>query len=365
MPNKNDMHLASVERVSTWDDVMQKAKRLILSGQVTLQRNGWNNVVSTVVGDHGQYQVEIGRDDPNSRVITQWTCECPWDQFAFDRTRVWKKYEGRVCSHALATLWSSLGAPLDDDVEQEKRENTPFQKKPDPNQPYAPAIPDPMEMPFDQRSFDPNDPTNLRPGQNDPTQPGQSNMDILDQQLQGIQAQDPDQFDFSLSPYEQEMRKKYPGLFGYSAVNDSFEAIRQMVNPTTPGQKRTQPNVKVLRNVQGELRGGKIPQPGAEPIGQYPEGNPMYNWKDLGWNNSLGTLHEPRKDGPEQRGTYGIVPAGSTAQVLDVDPNSKQVWIVYYTDQYKLHPHLIKCWVDSKDVQLAKGGVAPYRQRRR
>jgi intein/homing endonuclease len=68
-----------------WPDIMQKAKRLIQSGNVTLLRNGWENIVAHVIGDHGEYNSEIAREDPESRTITQWTCECPWDQYAFQR----------------------------------------------------------------------------------------------------------------------------------------------------------------------------------------------------------------------------------------------------------------------------------------
>lgn len=107
---------ASMRREAAWQDIEAKAKRLIQSGNVTLLRNGYNVVVGHVVGDHGEYQTEVSRDDPNSRVITQWNCECPWDQYAFQRTRQWKKYEGRPCAHVLATIWQSQATPLDEDV---------------------------------------------------------------------------------------------------------------------------------------------------------------------------------------------------------------------------------------------------------
>lgn len=84
-------------RTSSWEDIMAKAKRLIDSGNVQLLRNGFNNIVAYVKGDHGEYTSEIGRDDPKTRAITTWQCECPWDQFAWQRTRKWKKYEGRPC----------------------------------------------------------------------------------------------------------------------------------------------------------------------------------------------------------------------------------------------------------------------------
>lgn len=109
-----DWHESRVQKTAAWPDIMAKAKRLIQSGNVTLLRNGMNNIVAHVIGDHGEYQCEISRDDPDSRAITQWTCECPWDQYAFQRTRQWKKYEGRPCAHVLAAYWKSLATPVDD-----------------------------------------------------------------------------------------------------------------------------------------------------------------------------------------------------------------------------------------------------------
>jgi hypothetical protein len=105
-----------LRKTAGWTDIMSKAKRLIQSGQVQLLRNGANNIVAQVQGDHGSYQVEISRDDPSSRAITQWTCDCPWDQYAWQRTRQWKKYEGRPCAHTLAAYWLSLSTPLDEDI---------------------------------------------------------------------------------------------------------------------------------------------------------------------------------------------------------------------------------------------------------
>jgi hypothetical protein len=105
-----------LEKTSKWGDIMAKAKRLIQSGKVQLLRNGAQNVVGSVVGDHGTYQTEFSREDPNSQSMTQWQCDCPWDQYAWQRTRQWKKYEGRPCAHVLATWWSSQGHPVDEDA---------------------------------------------------------------------------------------------------------------------------------------------------------------------------------------------------------------------------------------------------------
>ncbi|WP_156027799.1 hypothetical protein [Candidatus Solirubrobacter pratensis] len=107
----------SVTKQSHWDDIMAKAKRLIDSGQVQVLRNHRNMVVGHVIGDHGEYNCEFSRDDPNSWTITGWQCECPWDQYAWQRTRKWKKYEGRVCSHVLATFWQARRTPVDEDYD--------------------------------------------------------------------------------------------------------------------------------------------------------------------------------------------------------------------------------------------------------
>lgn len=118
-----------MRRHASWVDIMAKAKRLMQSGNVTVLRNGYNNIVGHVVGDHGEYNTEIGRDDPESRTITTWQCECAWDQYAWQRTRQWKKYEGRPCAHVLALYWTGLGMPLDDHNPEEHGPLEPGQKQ--------------------------------------------------------------------------------------------------------------------------------------------------------------------------------------------------------------------------------------------
>lgn len=107
---------AGLQKQAHWNDIMAKAKRIVQSGGVQILRNSPHTILASVQGDHGTYNCEIAREDPNSRAITQWQCECPWDQFAWQRTRKWKKYEGRVCSHVLAAFWASRSVPLDEDV---------------------------------------------------------------------------------------------------------------------------------------------------------------------------------------------------------------------------------------------------------
>lgn len=99
-----------------WPDIQSKATRLIKTGKVKITRNSKEIVTGVVEGDHGTYNTEIQRNDPNSQAIAMWSCECKWDQFAWQRTRQWKRLEGRVCSHVLATYWQSLGTPLDEEI---------------------------------------------------------------------------------------------------------------------------------------------------------------------------------------------------------------------------------------------------------
>lgn len=65
-----------MEKTADWNQIQQKAKRLMQSGAVQILRNGYNNIVAQVQGDHGTYQSEIFRQDPNSRAITGSDCEC-------------------------------------------------------------------------------------------------------------------------------------------------------------------------------------------------------------------------------------------------------------------------------------------------
>src|SRR4051812_18016299 len=136
----------SISKTAKWGDIMAKAKRLIQSGKVTLMRNGAQNVIGNVVGDHGTYQTEISREDPNSMAITQWQCDCPWDQYAWQRTRQWKKYEGRPCAHVLATFWKSQATPIDEDAPPAMQvTRAPPGQAPPPMVPGRSFMPDPME----------------------------------------------------------------------------------------------------------------------------------------------------------------------------------------------------------------------------
>lgn len=111
--------LGAMQHQSAWADVQAKALRLIRTGKVTILYNSPTAIYGHVVGDHGVYNTGISRTDPNSSTIDQWHCECPWDQYAFGRTRRYKHLEGRCCSHVLATYFKGKSTPYDHETDEE------------------------------------------------------------------------------------------------------------------------------------------------------------------------------------------------------------------------------------------------------
>lgn len=101
-----------IMKMSAWRDIEMKAKRLKDNGDVNITTNSPNGIIATVKGDTGTYECEIYREDPNSMRITHWNCSCPWGHYAWGRTRIWKKFEGRPCSHTMATFWMSRSTPI-------------------------------------------------------------------------------------------------------------------------------------------------------------------------------------------------------------------------------------------------------------
>jgi tRNA nucleotidyltransferase (CCA-adding enzyme) len=102
----------TLTKIAAWDDVRIKAKRLKDSGNVTIENNFENAITGQVVGDTGTYNCEIARENPDSQRISWWRCSCPWGKYAWGRTRKYKKFEGRPCSHIMALYWQSLSTPV-------------------------------------------------------------------------------------------------------------------------------------------------------------------------------------------------------------------------------------------------------------
>lgn len=104
-----------------WPKIMAKAQRLRNEGRVLIQTNTQQYVAGQVEGDHDLYNPQLWRENAENQKISAWQCTCPWFQYAFGRTRKWKKYEGRPCAHLLALYWEGLTQPFTDEIAPEEQ----------------------------------------------------------------------------------------------------------------------------------------------------------------------------------------------------------------------------------------------------
>lgn len=311
-----DLSDKKMVREATWDDIMAKAKRLIQSGDVQILRNGYNTIVGQVKGDHGDYQTEISRDDPNSQAISLWQCECPWDQFAWQRTRQWKKYEGRVCSHVLATYWLAQTMPLDEDTDPGASPEAP-QGPPGTVPPAAPGSIGP-QVPNGQgpRVFDPNmELGQAAPGSMAPTPPPG-------------QAPEPPEL---LPPYQMN------------------PATQPAVNPVSvPGQKPQTP-LNPMQYPGGTFSAIRISEQ------EFVNGMMVSNKQE-----DVGTL--VGRSPEHGAGNQTTIPQNSVGEVLGVDPTTGMVNVYFAGPQAeagKMEPHGIVGWFFPQELAVRTDIRAP------
>lgn len=91
---------------ATWDQVRAKAKRIRQGGGVRVLSSQSGDMVAQVKGDHHVYQTRVSTV-PERYVVGSWECGCPWAAYSWGRTGPWKKFEGRMCSHALACVYEA------------------------------------------------------------------------------------------------------------------------------------------------------------------------------------------------------------------------------------------------------------------
>lgn len=98
-------------RQAAWADVRAKATRLRRSGNVQTDAINPVAIVATVTGDHGIYEVAVirGSQYQGSSHVSEWSCSCPWGDWAFERQNT---YVGRLCSHAYAALQELRAATM-------------------------------------------------------------------------------------------------------------------------------------------------------------------------------------------------------------------------------------------------------------
>lgn len=391
--------IGSTQHQGAWSDIVAKAKRLIMSGNVTILRNAPHHIMAHVIGDHGEYNCEISRHDPTAQLIEQWACECPWDQYAFDRTRKWKGIEGRVCSHVLAAYWKAKGTPLDMQ-DQDSGYIPPRGQNLGPVGPGQQQIPSggmgfgetPPGVPYDKNAEQPTAPTqqdivvpqqpaspfNIQPKV--PTKPQIEQLHLFDitapPGMQPVPPMNPVSIPGGRPPTPGNP-VQFPGTFSHFiplftvqasefhyGSDDDFGAWIQAER----SQGRT-PIVILNRPVTLEQRGGKIPMPGAQPIGYTPEGVAQYQVLDLGYDpmtQQRVPANTPPAGAPEQQGVYSDAAGGKRAEVLDYEPSLGMIYVnVPLRTTGPLHPHSLVGWVDVADVRAAPGATTPARMPRR
>jgi hypothetical protein len=427
----SSMTVQAILHGSAWADVMNKAKRLVLDGDVQIIHNTPTIVSGVVQGDNGTYKSAISRHDPNSQVIEQWVCDCPWHQYAFARTRQWKKLEGRVCSHVMALYMQGRSTPLDTTGEDQGY-------APGKGQRVNPAGPGQMQMPLDQQvqqqqgldhdqlmemqqqnqieqpmpEDTSNEPAPITPIKEDaipqappvppgnppvqvwanppnpnPQQPLYNQMSLWDATIptatgQGLPPTNPVSIPGGRppSPMNPLDGLGMPGMntfstvhfsnkmeFDYHYAKDPFEEWGNalLARGYNPRVMVTKPGLHL------EARGGKIPVPGAEPIGMTAEGLPRYRTLDLGWHPQLQRRMNANEGGPhgsgapEQTGNFVEVKPGMQAELRAIEPALKSAYIaIHLPGSPALHPHQLAGWVDYDDIAPHPNQTSPFAPKR-
>lgn len=86
---------------ASWSDVRAKARRLRTEGKVNIVVATNEGVGGEVKGDHHVYETVLTYV-PGTYKVGSWECGCKWAAYAWGRSPAYRRFEGRMCSHALA-----------------------------------------------------------------------------------------------------------------------------------------------------------------------------------------------------------------------------------------------------------------------
>lgn len=111
IPNPRRAALGSVQKDGAWRDIQAKAADIQRNGLVRIISKADNVVTAEVKGEHGTYLTTVTRV-PGTKQTAIWSCGCPWSTYAWARSGRWKKLEGRMCAHALATIYAMRKAEM-------------------------------------------------------------------------------------------------------------------------------------------------------------------------------------------------------------------------------------------------------------
>lgn len=96
----------AMEFTASWRDIQAKARRIRTEGGVRIVASRDNVIVGHIRGEHGVYETEI-ISSPGRRNTAAWHCGCKWASYSWGRSGPWKRFEGRMCSHALALTFEA------------------------------------------------------------------------------------------------------------------------------------------------------------------------------------------------------------------------------------------------------------------
>lgn len=104
---RNDDDELGFHLTASWRDVQDKATRIAREGGVHISVASNDGIGGTVRGDHDLYETMLTYV-PGSRKVGYWTCGCKWASYAWGRSAPYRRFEGRMCSHALALQFEAL-----------------------------------------------------------------------------------------------------------------------------------------------------------------------------------------------------------------------------------------------------------------
>jgi 8-oxo-dGTP pyrophosphatase MutT (NUDIX family) len=95
-----------LQLTATWADVRNKAKRIRREGGVRILMASSEGIVGEVRGDNAVYETSLTYV-PGSARVGFWHCGCKWAAYAWGRSPRYRRFEGRMCSHALAMQYEA------------------------------------------------------------------------------------------------------------------------------------------------------------------------------------------------------------------------------------------------------------------
>lgn len=91
---------------SSWQDVQAKAKRIRKEGGVKITVASNMGVAGEVKGDHNVYETQLNYV-LGTKHVADWSCGCKWASYSWGRSPAFKRFEARLCSHALALQYEA------------------------------------------------------------------------------------------------------------------------------------------------------------------------------------------------------------------------------------------------------------------